>query len=205
MLKRKPIGKAIIIVCIVLIAWIALFEVKSRKIIKQDVEEKITFMNQGNLNWTIFSGIDIAPELLAIVSASNDDNEPLSGMFVENNKITYKVGFVFPWGCDVTFNFDGYDFKSFIQYCSENSITDYAVMKDAFYVYKDGSTRNYTSNICMKYRKIQGRWSCNYRDEAFLEMASCGMLSQYADYYNQSISNIQKFIEETSYEKSSID
>ena len=201
MLKGNAIAKAIFFACILLAVVIVLFEVTSRNSIRQDVEEKISFMNQGNMNWTILSGVDVAPELLSIVSSSNNENEDLSCKFIKNNEIIYKLGFVFPWGCKVTYSFNGYDFVGFINYCEENSITDYSGMIEAFDAYKDSNGKNYSSNVSMKYKRVEGKWSCDYNDEAFLNSVSCGMLEQYTDYYNQSISNIQRFIEEVGNEE----
>lgn len=197
--KGKTFGKIIIIIAIVLVGIILIFELWSRKNIKQDIEEKITFMNQGNMNWTALSGVDVAPELLSTVSSSND--EDLSSKFVKNNDISYKVGFVFPWGCNVTYYFNGYSFKEFIKYCEENSLTDYSGMIEAFDAYKDSTEKNYSTNITVKYKKIEGNWTCDYNDGSFLNGVSCGMIEQYTDYYDQSITNIQKFIEEVGNEE----
>jgi len=191
--KGKKLGKTIIIITVVLVGIILIFELWSRKSIKQDIEEKLIFMNQGNMNWTILSGVDVAPELLSAVSSSND--EDLSSKFVKNNDIIYKVGFVFPWGCNVTYYFDGYGFEEFIKYCEENSITEYLGMVEAFDAYKDSTEKNYSTNITVKYKITEGKWTCDYNDDSFLNGVSCGMIEQYMDYYDQSIANIQKFIE----------
>ena len=189
---QANIKKTIFIAALIAIA-IIVAEVISKNAINEDVEQKISYMKEGSLEWALLTGLEVSPDLVALNENSSDS---VISKFIQNNEIGYKIGFVFPWGCNVKFDFNGYDFNDYLKYCQENGIEDYTGMSDAFEAYKGSEDKKFDTSVKMKYKLKGGAWVCDYNTSEFMNAASCGTIEAYTDYYNNSIETIQKFIDE---------
>ncbi len=180
-------------VVLLIIVVVCVFEIRARDSIKSDIEEKIAYVNNGNLNWVRLSKVSIAPEL--VENTMNNGENDIFTLFMINNEIDYKIGVAFPWGCKVSFYFNAYRFEDFISACGNNNIESYDEMLEYGHVYLDSTEKNEIGKVDLDYHLKDKRWLCDYNNELFLDYASCGILSVYEDYYSNSLHNINDLME----------
>lgn len=199
-IKKKKV-KAIIIICIIVLAVLAItvlvFQLVNRHKIKVDIEKKITYMQRGELAWATLSGVEVSNELgqYIIGGIAENDSKSIDQLFVANNGVSYKIGFVSFGKCTVTYFVNGYDFMEFISYCEQKGVTSYEQMIKYFPYFTESSERTYVAQIEMNYVYEDGKWRCDYNQYDFLNHMSCGMVKAYEEYYVQSLQNIQMLID----------
>ena len=173
----------------------------SRSIIKKNVDEKISYLRQGNLEWVYYSGLDVSSEIILATNKADAESTDIFSSFISANDVTYKIGMVLPWKTKVTFSFNGYDFAKYLKACEGADIKDSQGMKDMLEAFMSSETKDFYSQSVIVYSLKGLKWVGDYNDNDFMNGASCGILNQYSDFYSQTIENIQRFIEETQNEE----
>ena len=173
----------------------------SRSIIKKNVDEKISYLRRGNLEWVYYSGLDVSPEIILAINKADAESTEIFSSFISANDVTYKIGMVLPWKTKVTFSFNGYDFARYLKACEGADIKDSQGMKDMLEAFMSSETKDFNSQAVIVYSLKGLKWVSDYNDKDFVNGASCGIPDQYSDYYSQTIENLQRFIEETQNEE----
>ena len=183
-----------ILACGLMLSFI-IVQMVARNAIVKDVEEKINFMSTGDMNWVTYSEVEISNELLQYMSGEIvSSEESLENLMVKNNTFNYRIGFVGSKRCLVTIKCDGYGFDNYMDYCLSNNVTTHEEIIRKFSRYVSKNEPDYHNEITLLYYKENGKWHCNYNDPEFLDVASCGMVSAYSEYYENSLNNIQELI-----------
>ena len=172
--------------------WVNYINSKNKELITEDVERNIDFANSGDLSWTKYSTLDIANELRNALCENTE--EGIVEYILLNDEIVYSIGKIKGNQCEVTYRVTGYSFEKYMSYCRENSLQTVEDMILNFETYSAGHDKDYCSEVVMVYQKIDGRWVCDYNNPLFLDCMSCGMISAYKDYYNNSIDDVEAFI-----------
>lgn len=191
----KKLILAAVIVLIGLAVVLGIFEAGVKSKIKEDIDEKLQYVEAGDLSWTPFSTVDISNELKQYISDTDSSEDGVFRFFIRNNDITYKVGMALWNTCTVKFYCQGYSFEEYLHYCEKNKIDSYDDMRDCLDAFAQAVDKNYTAVFSMKYEKIDGTWVCDYNKVDFLNNVSCGIVNSYGDYYENSIQGIQNYIE----------
>lgn len=200
--KKKNPAKVLIpltiIFLIILLLILGVFQLIERHKIKKDIENKIAYIEMGDLSWTSLSRVEISDELNQYMSGrAGSDEVDIASLIVKSNDISYKIGLVIFGKCSVSITNATFSFEDFISYCDSKGYTTNDDMIGAFDTYADSHDKDYTKECKVKYEKKHGKWICDYNDETFIDQMSGGMVSAYAEYYDKSLMAIQAFIEST--------
>lgn len=172
-----------------------LFQNSAKEYIIQDVERHAESIKEGDLTWTAYSDVEIAGEFYASLGKRNP-NVAADVSLVASNNATYDIGTVFPWGCKVKWEVQGFSAASFFEYCSREGIMDSA---GAYAAFKDYSLTNYpdfSGSVTVTYRRTLHGWTADYYSFDFINVMTCGLLSEYASAYSEIGVEIDSLLEE---------
>ena len=189
--------KVILILAVVLAFVVFIYEMIVRGEIEEDINNKLKYVEQGDLSWTSLSTVELASEIQQYMSNSQSQEAGIFEHFIKNNEVGYKIGFAGINKCKVVFECRGYSFDEYINYCEKKELNSYEEMKNALADFSRYTNKNYIASFTMVYEKRNGVWVCDYHTNEFLNNMSCGVVDAYNMYYEKSIQLLQEYIEET--------
>ncbi len=165
--------------------------------IEKDVKQKVVLINEGDLSWVYAPKVEVAPELRRIMNGEmvSVEEKEIPEQIIANTTILYNVEKIDKETYRVDFTCDGFSFEEFIAYCRDNNLTTNELMKQAFPEYIKKSKYSYHNEVSVIYKRNEGKWEGCYNDPLFLDCMSCGMVSAYKTYFDDSVNDMNSFVE----------
>lgn len=196
--KYLPLILILGLVVIAIVSWVVIHGIVSKTIIKDDIESKLAFLHEGNIEWVNYTKAPVSNEILEFINKSSKPDGEVAEDYIttilKNADISYEVGFVMFDSCKVSFTCNGYSFTAFLDYCKAKEAVSKEDIVACLKEYLENSNKEYTGSTELEYKNEDGGWICDYSDPGFLDMITCGMLTAYGDYYQKSLDNINDLI-----------